>query len=282
MSPGYSPRKIQYALALMVVTFSMHPQRAWSVLPIQQDPKPAVDRSNEEKTPASELTGDLLELLKQPEEKADTARGLGTSKPNQVIPPDLKPEDLGLRADDLEEQSENPLKAIHQSMLIAAGYLGTGVTDEQTQTLQDDILARLDDLIDQMNQSDSPENNSSSSSQSRSQADASAEPQPQEQPSQPKDGESSPSGGESGGEPQPDQEGDEKDAAQPSQDRPGQTGSGRNTRVQAATPSELQQGAWGQLPERVRKQMQSKMVEQFLPSYREQIEAYFQALLKTP
>jgi hypothetical protein len=48
-----------------------------------------------------------------------------------------------------------------------------------------------------------------------------------------------------------------------------------------ADPKRLQQDVWGQLPEQVRKQMQSRMVERFLPSYRPQIEAYFRALMQS-
>ena len=55
---------------------------------------------------------------------------------------------------------------------------------------------------------------------------------------------------------------------------------GQATGVQRNARELLQQEGWGQLPERVRKQLQSRMVEEFLPSYRQQIEAYFQQLLR--
>lgn len=45
-------------------------------------------------------------------------------------------------------------------------------------------------------------------------------------------------------------------------------------------PRALQRSAWGNLPERTREQMQSRMVERFLPAYREEIEAYYRALVK--
>ena len=71
-----------------------------------------------------------------------------------------------------------------------------------------------------------------------------------------------------------DQEGDKLST------QPGQGGEPTDSHVGLADPKALQENVWGQLPEQVRKRMQSRMVEHFLPAYRTQIEAYFQALLQ--
>ena len=45
-------------------------------------------------------------------------------------------------------------------------------------------------------------------------------------------------------------------------------------------PQAYQQTVWGLLPDRVRESMQARMVEQFLPTHREQMEVYYQKLLE--
>jgi hypothetical protein len=55
-------------------------------------------------------------------------------------------------------------------------------------------------------------------------------------------------------------------------------GRARTSTLPLQDPRWLQQNAWGSLPQRKREQMQSRMVEQFLPAYRQDIEAYYRAL----
>jgi hypothetical protein len=209
---------------------------------------------------SSELVEGLLDLLAEPDL---TRKPGGANLPPKV---ELTPADVGLAGEDLGEASANPLMSVRQSMLIAAGYLQKGVTNAETQQLQFNIVQRLDDIIHELENSPPP--NRSPREQSQSQP---ANQQQQAGLQQPQSSQSAKRPGDDpSGEPgQPN--GDPIDRSTV------RSGGGV---VELADPKSLQQSVWGQLPERVRQQMQSRMVEQFLPAYREQIEAYFQALLK--
>ena len=214
---------------------------------------------------SAELVDGLLDLLNEPAEKK--------SKDTAPKPP-LTPAEVGLEGEDLGEASGNPLLAVRQSMLIAAGYLRRDGANAETMKLQSDIVRRLDDLISEMEKSQSKEDKSRQesqqqlSSQSNSQKQRSQQSRSQTMKTRPGDREDSASGDNQTqlhGEPE---------------NPPTQRGNGGGTAVELSDPKSLQQDVWGQLPSRVRQQMQSRMVEQFLPAYKEQIEAYFQALLK--
>jgi hypothetical protein len=209
----------------------------------------------------SELTEGLLDLLKEPAEA-------GTADMPDKLPEgvELEPKDVGLESENLNEQTDNPLAAVRQSMLIAAGYLSKGVGGKPTQTIQSDIVSRLDELIarlesasedSQPQSSQSTENQESSSSQETSfeRRETTVEVNEQAPP-------------------------EDQTENEMQRNAPGQTGVGANVLEQLKSPQALQEEVWGQLPDRIRKQMQSKMVEQFLPSHREQIEAYFRKLLQ--
>ncbi len=212
--------------------------------------------------PAAELTDGLLDLLKTP--AAAPADGSQT--------PQLTPAEVDLAGEDLGEQAGNPLAAVRQSMLIAAGWLQRGAADARTQELQTDIVQRLDELIAELEQASASEpppnqtqreqatSTSSSSQESQSTGGASA-------------GQSQASAGDA-------PESQSEAGASPAASTPGQRGAPGDGIVDLSDPQALQQSVWGHLPERLRTQMQSRMVESFLPSYREQIEAYFKALLE--
>lgn len=234
-------------------------------------------------SPSSALTEGLLELLNEPTKTGETAgKGAESTTPagGDAFRPDLKPEDVGLGGVDTGEASNNPLEAVRQSMLIAAGYLERGVTNAQTQQLQQDIVQRLDELIEQAESSSNEEKQRQSSSEDRPQ-----EPQTQATPPQSLSTSAEQIHQEEG-QAQAQMSGQEESLGDPgqnpnAQNQPGLRGQKKEAIVDLSDPRLLQQSVWGQLPERVRKQMQSRMVERFLPSYREQIEAYFQALLQS-
>ena len=214
---------------------------------------------------SSELVEGLLELLNEPASNPSTDTTMKTP---------LTPADVGLAGEDLGESSENPLQAVRQSMLIAAGYLRREGASLETIKLQSDIVQRLDDLISKLEQSQGKdseskqENQKQPSAQSKSQQSKSQQRRSQAMRTRPGDRQGSENGddrAERQGEPE---------------NPPTQSGEGGNAEVSLSDPKSLQQDVWGQLPSRVRQQMQSRMVEQFLPAYKEQIEAYFQALLK--
>lgn len=171
----------------------------------------------------------------------------------------------------------NPLSMVHSSMRSAAERLGRGVVGPETQKLQGDILHQLDELIEQLQQQD-PGQSSPQLKQPSSAAQSQASRMPAEEQSQ-SAGQAPSDQSQSEGERQADN--GQANGGQGAQDRPSQAGGIANATVDLADPQRLQQDVWGQLPEQMRKQMQSRMVESFLPSYRPQIEAYFRKLLES-
>lgn len=221
----------------------------------------------------SALVDGLLDLLNEP---APAAR-----PPGQPLAPATPTENSsrGLQAaPQSSPQADHRLQAVRQNMLAAATQLSRGLINQQTRQLQGEIVTQLDDLIQQMEQSQ-PSNPSPQNSQQPQPAN------PPESQSSPSEQQSTPSPSGSSQSSAPDRS--ESDAqrqpghAEPNPDGPAQKGKAATATVDLADPKILQQNAWGQLPEQVRKQMQSRMVERFLPSYRQQIESYFQALLES-
>ncbi len=213
---------------------------------------------------SSELVEGLLDLINEP-----ATKNAGEAPAKQP----LTPADVGLGGEDLGEASENPLLAVRQSMLIAAGYLRRDGANAETMKLQSDIVRRLDDLISQLEKSQSKEDKSKQESQQ--QAELSNAQKQREQQNRSQAMKSRP------GERKNSENGDDRAERQGEPENPPtQRGNGGSAKAELADAKSLQQDVWGQLPSRVRQQMQSRMVEQFLPAYKEQIEAYFQALLK--
>ena len=252
---GFSRNQL---LAMVVFLFLGHQVNAFAQEQPNQPPKST--------TPATsnELVEGLLDLLNEPAAK----------KPADVPKQPLTPADVGLEGEDLGEASENPLLAVRQSMLIAAGYLRRDGANADTMKLQSDIVRRLDDLISELEKAQGKENKSKQESQPQASEQSSAQKQQEQQSrsqsvkSRPGDRKNSESG-----EDRTDRQGEPENP-------PTQRGNGGSATVELADAKSLQQDVWGQLPSRVRQQMQSRMVEQFLPAYKDQIEAYFQALLK--
>jgi type IV secretory pathway VirB10-like protein len=232
----------------------------------EQPPKTPAQAPTQAPTPSTsnELVEGLLDLLNEPPAK----------KPAEAPKQPLTPADVGLEGEDLGEASENPLLAVRQSMLIAAGYLRRDGANAETMKLQSDIVRRLDDLISELEKAQGKEDQSQQDSQQEASSQSNAQKQREQQsrsqtaksrPGERKDSEA--------GEDRADRQGEPENP-------PTQRGNGGSAAVELADAKSLQQDVWGQLPSRVRQQMQSRMVEQFLPAYKEQIEAYFQALLK--
>ena len=237
--------------------------------PAAQQPatqQPAAQQPATPSTPSTsaELMEGLLDLLNEP--------AVPKKEPPAQTP--LTPADLGLDGEDLGEDPENPLQAVRQSMLIAAAYLGRDGANAETMKLQSDIVRRLDDLISELEKSQAAQKPSKDQEEQKSGAKPKQQQQNQagsskqtakSKPGESRDGDESQERSRLEGEPE---------------NPPTQKGSAGGVSVELSDPKALQQDVWGQLPSRVRQQMQSRMVEQFLPAYREQIEAYFQALLK--
>ncbi len=205
----------------------------------------------------SELVQGLLDLLGESPAKAPQ---------DPVVP---EPIGTDLDGEALGDRSSTPLESVRQNMLLAASLLSKGRADTETRQIQSRISQGLDDLISELEKSNASPDSSEHSQQQRQDQQSSSQPgQQSEQSTSSQASEHKEVG-----------EGDSQNG-QPAQDVPSPKGTAGEVVLELVDPKLLQQEVWGQLPEQVRKQMQSRMVERFLPSYRAQIEAYFQALLE--
>ncbi|GAB5405969.1 MAG: hypothetical protein Aurels2KO_42000 [Aureliella sp.] len=258
-------------------------------------PKPTGSESTtvEKQTTADSTDDALLDGL------LDLVPDATPGKQNESRP--LTPADVGLTQDDLQ-QAKGPLEPIRQSMLISAGLLRQG--DPQVTTLQSDILTRLDELISKLESKQSGESQQQQQNQSQqdrqqssgessgTRADDFSNQQSQSEtgdtgsnnPSKMTDS-ASPDGTETDDSSQPkssngNEPASEKSNSEEISGRPSDRGGKTAASVRMNAPEAYQRTVWGQLPDRVRTSMQSRMVEQFLPTHREQIEVYYQKLLE--
>lgn len=158
------------------------------------------------------------------------------------------------------QPTENPLTNIQGRMHRATLMLQQSRNLSSAVEVQASIVKQLDELIDQLEkQQASEQNNSTKQSQTQMQR------QQQAQGAQGNQGEMS---------------------SKPARSKSSQPGDGSNEAtnsdltVRTRDPAALQQNVWGHLPARVRSQMQSRMVEEFLPSYRSKIEQYYRELMQ--
>jgi hypothetical protein len=238
----------------------------------QQSDAPQAGQDNQQvaqQTGEPDLTEGLLDLLK--ERKLESGPPSAPGSQGQ-----FRPGDVGLEREDLGENMASPLISVRQSMLIAAGLIQRGATGSETQRLQADIVQRLDELIEQLEQKPGNQRQEQQPEQQQSEQNQAGEQQAEQQQAAQQQARQSTA-----------QMRDESDGEELSQSdgepqQPGVQGREATGELRLADPKALQQDVWGHLPERMRAQMQSRMVEQFLPSYREQIEAYFRALLEQP
>ncbi len=244
-----------------------------------------------------DLTEGLMDLLREP---------IATPKPREPgsqSPPAEAP--LPSAGEDIGQGPANPLAEVQLGMTTLAQWLRTGADARRTKELQRDVVLRLDEvdwaigttiantiavsifggcsvntITDQpvtfsfpgaaftiWNQRITPQSGQKTDS---------ASPQPGDDQTQP--GQNGEGQNQSAGQKQPGATGG---GNAPQSGQPGPSSSGaKGVTVDLNDPRALQRSAWGNLPERTREQMQSRMVERFLPSYRDEIEAYFRALAK--
>lgn len=202
-----------------------------------------------------ELGGDLLDELERPEEPGPNPRD---AEPPQAEPegeprePDAIPDGLGEAA---VSDRDQPLLAVGEAMREVQAQLAQGRLGGGTQKRQREIVDRLAEMIQQVQQ------NRQSAAASNQQQVASRQQvtQPQQKP-------------QSG---DPSQPRAKSRPSQTSNAKPGQTaGKAVDMDQMRAVLREL----WGRLPERARQQMLELPVEQFLPEYEEMIEEYFRRL----
>lgn len=197
----------------------------------------------------SKLTDGLLELLNEP-----SSQPKNSDKSN---PPSNN--ELPIGSNDSSGRSANPLVQVQSKMVQAATMLQQPKL-KSTVKVQAEIVQQLDDLISRLEQQEKSQQPSSQrSSQQRQQRQQMSQ---SENPTTANNKSDQTTVG--------DQPGSERS------DQPKST----DMSVRTKDPSALQQSVWGHLPSRVRTQMESRMVEEFLPSYRAKIEEYYRSLME--
>lgn len=182
---------------------------------------------------------------------------------------------------------ENPFEVISLGMLTASKYLREGETGNTTQEVQNNVLMRLDELIEQsekQSKKNKPSQSSSSSQRSTKRQTSEQKQQRQEANKQRSTQQNKSEGGQDS-EDQGDQqrrsdkgENDDTESGMPTGNGPQTSDGSRDGKTDLGDAKALQQGVWGHLPERIRQQMMSRMVEKFLPEYEASIEEYFRKL----
>jgi hypothetical protein len=159
-----------------------------------------------------------------------------------------------LEGEDIGAEGENDLSRISRQMRLVQERIAQQEVSQKTQELQQQIVADLDALIEQIQHN--MQRQSSPKSGSQSQQTGGDVKQPSNQPNA---GQSRPN---------------EKPARE----------SGEELTERSADPADaeaiqaLVKRVWGHLPDRVRQEMQNATVEEFLPKYQELIEDYFRRL----
>jgi hypothetical protein len=145
----------------------------------------------------------------------------------------------------------NPIEVIGGQMLKVAGFLRSERIDDQTHARQQEIVSLLSQLIDQVDDSSASQSQAAMQQQQRRKQEESTAQQ--------------------GGQDQADAGEEVQAAAAPETN---------NSDDQDTLVRESIKTVWGQLPSRVREQIQSPLREEFLPSYRQLIEEYYKQLSK--
>ncbi|MBL8871081.1 MAG: hypothetical protein JNK90_14895 [Planctomycetaceae bacterium] len=211
---------------------------------------------------------------------------------------DIVPKDLGESADNADANKanssgagrsfgagENPFEVISLGMLTASKYLREGQTGSTTQDVQNNVLLRLDELIEQSEKQSKKPRSSQSSSASQRTAKRQTQPQQSKETSKQRANQRTSADGGQESEDQGEQQRQSQDPqdGNPESDMPNGNGKqapdgSRSSKADLGDAKALQQGVWGHLPERIRQQMMSRMVERFLPEYEASIEEYFRKL----
>lgn len=193
--------------------------------------------------------------------------------------------------EDIGEGPENPLVEIGRQMQTVQDRIGQGQAEDDTLSMQRSIIQQLDDLIEkakqqqqqqqqqnqnqnqqQQQQQQQQKNQQQQQQQNQQQQNQQQQSQSQQQQQQPQNG---------GAEPQP-QEGDAEQMGQQENEQASESSDEVRDRDYELLPLEargaLIKEVWGQLPERVRQQLQNASVEKFLPKYERLTEDYFRRL----
>ncbi len=176
-------------------------------------------------------------------------------------------EDIGQRS------SDNPLAVVEQKMRTAQTLIDRQDVTGKTKQVQGEVVDELDKLIAKLEEEckncKGGQCNKPSSSQQQT---AKSTPKPGSKPST-GDQQSKPSDSPANQQPSQSQQ-----AQSPSQTQSPPQGGEASTSTDAVDPQQMLKEVWGQLPERMRQQMLQSSASEFLPQYRDDIEAYFKQL----
>lgn len=165
----------------------------------------------------------------------------------QAMPPEG--EDLGKPS-----QRTSPLVGISEKMSQASELIASQTTTGETQEVQNSIVSELDALIERLNK----QCKKCSGGQCKKPG------QQQTQSATPKPGQGKPANSQG-------------NTSAPTQSQVS-SGGGGDAQPGAPSDAEVVKQLWGQLPERLRQQLMRSSADEFLPKYREDLEAYFREL----
>lgn len=220
----------------------------------------------ETKPPAKSLDEQLLDDLDDslfgdlgiPAKSDDTKPATDSGAPNAAKGDrDSEPTDdallreLPIGEDIGQESDANPLAEIAQRMKQVERRISNRETSSRLQAMQQDIVAELDRLIQQMQQQPSGGQSKGSPSSSSQQSSS----------------QSSVSGA--------------QESKRPATDSAPRLGKADGESTDLAEMQKMLDEVWGHLPARVREQMQNATVEQFLPKYERLIEEYYKRLAES-
>jgi len=153
--------------------------------------------------------------------------------------------------EDIGQESSDPLVSIGRRMRVAEALIGRQVTSQKTQRVQQLVIEDLDRLIEQLQK------------QCRSgQRSSKSAPKPGAKP-----GSKSRAGS-----------GENTGANQPAKESTERTGGQASGREELARLQQMLKQIWGHLPPKLRDQLQSSSIEEFLPKYEKLIEEYYTRL----
>lgn len=191
--------------------------------------------------------GTLQELLKQNQGSDSPDESLPGAPHRQAPPP--RGEDLGQPS-----QQTSPLVNISEQMQQASNLIAAQNTSGETRQVQNAIVSELDKLIDELNKQCKKCNGGKKSKPGEQQT----------QNSTPKPGSGKPAASQG-------------TTASPTESQVSEGGGGE-AQPSPATDAEVVKKLWGQLPERLRQQLMQSSADEFLPKYRDDLEAYFRRL----
>lgn len=194
-----------------------------------------------------DLGGDLLEGLD------DVPLDPAFDDAEETADPDDRKLLDQLEGEDIQPGGEDELTRIGRQMRLVERRIAEQEVSEKTQDLQQQIVADLEALIEQLKkrkQQSSP--GSSSQAQKPKSSDV-------KQPDQPDAGQQKPSD-------------------KPASDSVERLGEQNPSLADTEAMQALVKRVWGHLPDRARQEMQNATVEEFLPKYQQVIEDYFRRL----